>query len=198
MPLASTIHEEVFVAVPLRVLIIEDRPDDAELMLYELRRAGFEPEWERVETESEYLARLDPPPDIILADYNLPSFDALWVLRHLQERGLEIPFIVVTGTVGDEAAAECIKRGATDYLLKDRLARLGQAVAQALEQARLRDKKRQVEQRLRLLDAAVKSAANSIVITDGEGRITSINPAFTRLTGYSAQEAIGESPRLLK
>jgi chemotaxis family two-component system sensor kinase Cph1 len=186
------------VAVPLRVLSLEDGPDDAELMLYELRRAGFEPDWQHVETESEYLAYLDPAPDIILADYNLPSIDALRALRHLQERGLDIPFIVVTGTVGDEAAAECIKQGATDYLLKDRLARLGQAVAQALEQARLRDKKRQEEQRLRLQDSAVKSAANAIVITDREGRITSVNPAFTRLTGYTAQEAVGETPRLLR
>jgi len=186
------------VAVPLRVLVLEDRPVDAELILHELRRAGFDPDWQRVETESEYLANLDPTLDIILADYDLPSFDALRALRHLQERGLDIPFIVVTGTVGDEAAAHCIKQGATDYLLKDRLARLGQAVAQALEQARLRDKKRQAEQRLRLQDAALKSAANAIVITDREGRITSVNPAFTRLTGYTAQEAIGESPRLLR
>jgi PAS domain S-box-containing protein len=182
----------------LRVLIVEDRPEDAELMLYELGRSGFEPDWHRVETESEYLAHLDPSPDIILADYSLPSFDALRALRHLQERGLDIPFIVVTGTVGEEAAAECIKRGATDYLLKDRLARLGQAVAQALDQGRLRREKRQVEDRLRLQDMAVRSAANAIVITDREGRITAVNPAFTRLTGYSAQEAIGESPRLLK
>jgi CheY-like chemotaxis protein len=111
--------EEVFVTVPLRVLILEDRLADAELMVQELRRAGFDPDWQRVESEADYLAHLDPAPDIILADYNLPSFDALQALRHLQERGLDIPFIVVTGTIGDEAAAERIKQGATDYLLKD-------------------------------------------------------------------------------
>ena len=134
-------------ATPMRVLILEDVPADAELMVHELRRAGFDPDWQRVESESDYLASLALTPDLILADYNMPSFSALRALRHLQERGLDIPLIVITGTLGDEAAAECIKRGATDYLLKDRLARLGPAVTQALEQARLRVKRRRVEDR---------------------------------------------------
>jgi len=185
-------------ATPMRVLILEDVPVDAELMVHELRRAGFDPDWQRVETESDYLAHLDPALDLILADYNMPSFSALQALRHLQERGLDIPLIVITGTLGDEAAAECIKRGATDYLLKDRLARLGPAVTQALEQARLRDKRRRVEERLRLQELALESAANAIVIADREGRITWVNPAFTRLTGYTAQEAAGENPRFLR
>src|SRR5947207_9845421 len=82
-------------AMPLRLLILEDQQDDAELMLIELRRAGFEPLWERVETEQEYLARLGPELQLILADYALPRFDARRALAGLQARGLDIPFIVV-------------------------------------------------------------------------------------------------------
>jgi len=133
----------------LRVLILEDRPADAELLLYELRRAGYAPDSRRVETEADYLAHLEPTLDIILADYTLPQFNALRALHRLQERELNIPFIVVTGTIGEEAAVECIKQGASDYLLKDRLARLGSAIAHALEQKRLRDAKRQAEEEIR-------------------------------------------------
>jgi PAS domain S-box-containing protein len=189
---------ETIMPTPLRVLILEDEPADAELMAQELRRAGFDPEWERVATETEYLALLDPALDLILADYRLPQFDGLLALRFLQERGLDIPFILVSGTIGEELAVSAMKQGATDYLLKDRLARLGQAVAHALEQRRLRSEGKQAEERLRLQDSALKAAANAIVITDRDGRITSVNPAFTRLTGYTAQEAIGETPRLLR
>jgi len=123
---------------PLRVLILEDRPDDAELIVDELCKAGFAPEWCCVSTESDYLAMLDTPIDVILADFRLSGFTALEALRHIKERNLGIPFIIVTGTLGDEMAAECIKQGATDYLLKDRLARLGPAVTQALADKRLR------------------------------------------------------------
>jgi CheY-like chemotaxis protein len=107
-------------SVPLRVLILEDRATDAELMLHELRRIGYEPDWRRVETELDYLTCLVPTLDVILADYTLPQFDALRALHFLQDRGLDIPFIVVTGSVGEEAAVECMKQGATDYLLKER------------------------------------------------------------------------------
>lgn len=117
----------------LHVLMLEDNLADAELLLQELRRAGFEPDAQCVATQRDYLSSLDPSFDLILADYNLPQFDALRALGHLQVRQLDIPFIVVTGSF-EEHAVECIKQGATDYLLKDRLARLGTAVTHALEQ----------------------------------------------------------------
>lgn len=134
--------------IPLRVLILEDRSSDAELMLHELHRAGFGPHWQRVETEVDYLAHLHAGFDLILADYALQQFDALRALSLMQERALHIPFIVVTGAISEEIAVECMKHGATDYLLKDRLARLGPAVVQALEQKRLGDERRRVEQAL--------------------------------------------------
>ncbi|MCL4499592.1 MAG: PAS domain S-box protein, partial [Chloroflexi bacterium] len=133
---------------PLRVLILEDRPADAELMLHELRRAGFEPDWQRAETEVEYRAALDPTLDVILADYNLPQFDATRALKLVQERGLDIPFVIVTGSISEEVAVDAMKSGATDYLLKDRLSRLGPAVVTALEQRRLREEKRRAEKEI--------------------------------------------------
>ncbi len=184
--------------VPLRVLILEDSPADAELMLHELRRAGFDPDWVRVDTEADYRAALESPFDVVLADYSLPQYDALRALLLLQDRALDIPFIVVTGTIGEEPAVECMKHGAADYLLKDRLARLGPVVAHALEQRRLRDEKRQMEERLRLQSVALESAPTGVVITDREGRITWVNHQFTHINGYTAEEALGQTPRLLK
>ena len=136
-------------AIPLNLLILEDRPTDAELLVFELRDAGYQPNWKRVDTEVDYLAALGTQYDIILADFSLPQFDALRALRHLQDRQIDIPFIVVTGTISEEVAVDCMKQGAADYLIKDRLSRLGQAVERALEQKRLRDEKSKADLALR-------------------------------------------------
>jgi starch phosphorylase len=117
----------------LRALIVEDDAADAELMAAELRRSGFELSWDRVDNEQEYLLRLADPPDIVLADYSLPQFNGGRALELVQQLGLGIPFLVVSGTVGEEAAAAIIKQGATDYVLKSSLARLGSAVTRALQ-----------------------------------------------------------------
>jgi DNA-binding response OmpR family regulator len=116
--------------------MLEARQDDARLILDELRRAGFDPASERVETEADFLAHLDPDLELILADYHLPRFDTLRALRLVQERGLDVPVIVVTGPHGDEAVVECLGQGAADYVLKHRLARLEPAVALALQGVR--------------------------------------------------------------
>jgi glycogen phosphorylase len=117
----------------LRVLIVEDDADDAELIAAELNRNGLQLSWERVETEREYLEHLEDSPEIVLADYTLPNFSAPRALALLQQQGVGIPFIVVSGTIGEEAAAAIIKQGATDYILKNRLGRLGPAVLRALQ-----------------------------------------------------------------
>lgn len=133
---------------PLHVLILEDCIMDAELMVHELQRAGFDPQWQRVDTEADFLAHLDQKLDIILADYSLPQFDAQRALEHLNQRGLDVPFIIVSGCIGEERAVECMKSGATDYLLKDRLTRLGQAVKKGLEERLLRNDRQRVEEQL--------------------------------------------------
>jgi signal transduction histidine kinase/CheY-like chemotaxis protein len=139
----------MIMAIPLRVLIAEDRPSDAELMVYELKRSGYVPEWKRVETEEEYVAELQSIPEVILADNTLPDFGALQALTALKNSGLDIPLVMVTGSISEEVAVERIKQGASDYILKDRMARLGPAVKRALEEKILRDEKRKANDLLR-------------------------------------------------
>ena len=181
---------------PLRVLVLEDRPSDAELILHDLKRSGYNYVSKRVDTKADYLRELDEIPDIILADYSLPQFTAMEALHLLQERGLDIPFIVVTGTLSEEAAVETMKHGAADYLIKDRMGRLGQAVERALEQKRLRDESRDSEQALRLSEdkfsKAFRISPDAISITRLEdGRYIEVNEGFSRLTGFEPQEVIG-------
>ena len=135
-------------ATPLHVLILEDCALDAVLMLDQLREAGFDPQSCVVDTEPAYLAQLGPDLDVVLSDFSLPQFDARRALRLLKERGLEVPFIVVSGHIGEDVALQCMREGASDYLLKDRLARLGSAVAQALERTRLLQENRGAKERL--------------------------------------------------
>ncbi|HEX7021748.1 MAG TPA: HD domain-containing phosphohydrolase [Trueperaceae bacterium] len=130
---------------PLRILLVEDNPDDIELLLRELQRAGFAPDYVTVSSEAAYLDQLVRGFDLILADYTLPGFGAMQALEHLRNSQLDIPFIMVTGTVGEELAVECMKAGAADYLLKDRLGRLGPAIRQALQAKELREERRQAE-----------------------------------------------------
>ncbi len=127
---------------PLRLLILEDRPEDADLALRQLRQGGFDPAWRRVEDEQGFKANLDPELDLIIADYHQPQFDALRALKLMQEAGLEIPFVLVSGAIGEDLAVAAVRLGAVDYVLKDRLGRLGTAVENALEQAKLRRRQR--------------------------------------------------------
>ena len=133
---------------PLRLLILEDRPEDADLALRQLRRAGFDPTWRRVEDEEGFRANLDPELDLIIADYHQPQFDALRALKLMQEAGLDIPFVLVSGAVGEDMAVAAVRLGAVDYVLKDRLGRLGTAVENALEQAKLRRRQQEGQKAL--------------------------------------------------
>ncbi|HET7224392.1 MAG TPA: PAS domain S-box protein [Candidatus Eisenbacteria bacterium] len=181
----------------IQVLILEDVPVDAELMLRELRNAGFDPHWSRVDTESQYVTALSPDLDVVLADYRLPQFDALGALEHLKESGWDVPFIIVSGAISEEAAVESMKQGAADYVLKDRMRRLGQAVARALEdreRRRARDKAeralRDSEEKFRLLVEGAEDFA--IVMLDPEGLVTHWNAGAERIHGWRAHEILGQ------
>lgn len=171
-------------AQPLKVLIAEDNPADAELLVRELRRAGFEPEWHRVDTESDYLARINEAFDLVLSDYQMPQFSGLRALELLQQSGRELPLIIVSGTIGEDTAVAAMKEGATDYLLKDRLARLGPAVRRALEQLRLRDESRRANQAK--LDSAafmhdvLNSLTAAVVVLNEKGDIKATNETWER------------------
>lgn len=183
---------------PLRVLVLEDRPVDAELILHELKRSGYNYVSKRVDTQADYIQAIEEIPDIILADFSLPQFTAMQALRLLQERGLDIPFVVVTGTTSEEAAVDTMKHGAADYLLKDRLGRLTQAVERALQQKRLRDEKRASEEALRLSEdkfsKAFRISPDAIsIIRLSDGQHIEINEGFARLTGFGPEEVIGKN-----
>jgi two-component sensor histidine kinase/ActR/RegA family two-component response regulator len=175
--------------IVLRALILEDRPEDAELMAHELRRGGFDPQWQRVETEPDFLAHLDPPPDVILADYTMPELDARRALGLLQERGLDVPFIVVSGTIGEDVAVAMMRQGAADYLLKDRLVRLGASVKHALLENKLRQEKSRTEKELQASEARFLTFMHHspalTFIKDEFGRIVYVNNA----SGYGAEVA---------
>jgi PAS domain S-box-containing protein len=131
----------------LKVLVADDSTEDAELLLRELKRSGFEVvEWQRVETEADYRARLAENFDLVLSDFRMPQFSGFRALEILKESNLEIPFILVSGTIGEDMAVEAMKLGAADYLLKDRLGRLGTAVNQAFQANRMRAERRKAEQ----------------------------------------------------
>lgn len=130
----STVSNPVSTRQGLHVLIVEDSPVDAELMVHELGRSGFDVAWQRVDNEADYLSQLEQQrQEIVLADYALPNFSGQQALQLLQQQGLSVPFVVVSGTIGEEAAAAVIKQGASDYVLKSRLSRLGPVVMRALQ-----------------------------------------------------------------
>ena len=183
-------------SIPLRVLILEDHETDAELMVHELRQAGYEPDWDRVDNEQDYLGCLSPSLDVILADYTLPQFDAMRALHLLKSQGMEIPFIVVTGTVGEEVVAECMRQGAKDYLLKDRLGRLGSAVERALQEKLLNDEKRRAVNALRENEekyrSLFESSPESITLVGLDGTILDCNEATAVIAGQPRSELIGK------
>ncbi|MDZ4402454.1 PAS domain S-box protein [Prosthecobacter sp.] len=179
---------------PLRVLIVEDNPNDAELVLRDLRRAGFDPDWQRVETEHDYLDRLKPDLDIILSDYDMPEFSGPRALELLKHRGMDTPFIIISGTIGEDVAVDVMKLGATDYLLKDRLARLGASIKQALEQKRLQTERRRIEMSLNLVRTLVEHSSDGFEVIDPEtGRFLDVNETTCLRLGYSRDELLSMS-----
>src|SRR5207245_4823632 len=149
---------------PLRGLILEDRPEDADLARHELHRAGYDLNWRRVDDEAGFKANLDPELDLILADYHQPQFNAIRALKIMQDMGLDIPFVIVSGAIGEDLAVAAVRLGAMDYVLKDRLARLGTAVKNAIEQGELR-------RRQRVAQAALENHALHDSLTDLPNRL---------------------------
>jgi DNA-binding NtrC family response regulator len=138
------------VGTPLRVLLVEDNPDDAAMIELTLARSGYEPSVLRVESALAMSDALDREPwDLILSDFNMPAFDAPAALALLQAHALDIPFIIVSGTVGEIAAVRAMKSGASDYLNKGNLKRLAPAIARELQEAKQRAEHRRAQEELR-------------------------------------------------
>jgi diguanylate cyclase (GGDEF)-like protein/PAS domain S-box-containing protein len=187
-------------AEKLRILLLEDRDTDFDLVKIELRRSGFDAEVTRAITEAEFREALHPGYDLILSDYSLPQFSGMRALAILKESGIDLPFILVSGTIGEEAAVEAMQMGASDYLIKDRLGRLGNSIRATLEKRRLQDENRLFTETLRLRNRAIEASLNAVIITDArqDYAIEYVNPAFERITGYVAREVIGRNCRFLQ
>ena len=183
----------------LLALLVEDSEIDAELLLRELHKAGFQVTSRRVQTAADLKAALaEATWDIVLSDYKMPEFNGMEALAIVKAAGLDLPFILISGAIGEEIAVEAMRGGANDYFVKRSLARIGPAIARELREAAGRRAFRASEARVRQLSHAVEQAPVSFVITDVQGAIEYVNPKFTAMTGYSLEEARGQNPRLLK
>ncbi len=188
----------------LNLLVLEDNPADAELAVRELEKEGFVIEWSLVETEEAFREALNQRPEVILADYSLPSFDGLSALKIKQEIVPEIPLVILSGTIGEEIAVECIKSGATDYVLKDKLFRLGPVVRRALEEAQVYRERKQAEEKLRrsykklrkMLKDIVQTIALTVEIRDPytaghQQRVSQLSSAIARQMNLSPDQVEG-------
>ncbi|MCA1804674.1 MAG: response regulator [Xanthomonadaceae bacterium] len=183
----------------LNILIVDDSEDDALLLVRALQRSGYEIHWQRVENRKDMLASLEAGPwDVVISDYNMPEFSALDALNVIQKTGRDVPFIVVSGAVGEERAVEIMLAGAHDFVVKQNLARLAPVIRRELGEAGFREQRRRDEEQLQLQAAALDSAANGILITDRDGLIEWVNQAFTELTGYTRQEVEGRHISILE
>jgi diguanylate cyclase (GGDEF)-like protein/PAS domain S-box-containing protein len=186
----------------IRVLIAEDEDADAELVQHALRRGGFEGEWRRVDNEADFCRALDDLPDIVIADYSMPQFDAPRALELLRDTDQDIPFIVVSGTIGDETAARIMVAGANDCVLKHNLVRLAPAVRRELAEAALRREHRRVQEEIRegknVLEKVFASLSEAVMLLDPTERtIVQCNPSVESVFGYTAGDLIGRSTELL-
>ncbi|MFZ3137435.1 MAG: EAL domain-containing protein [Thermodesulfovibrionales bacterium] len=179
--------------IGLRILILEDNPHDAELMQHELSKGGLSFVFEIVDTKEGFQKSIEVfNPDIILADYSLPQFDGLSALAIAREKCPDIPFVFVTGTMGEEIAVDMLKNGATDYVLKERLSRLVPAVNRALreshekaERKRAEDMLRETEERYRTL---IENANDMIQSVAQDGQFIFVNSSWLKTMGYTWDE----------
>jgi PAS domain S-box-containing protein len=180
-----------------RILLLEDNPADAKLSLRELARAGFGLDSDVVSTSEEFTQKLQSTRyDLILADYRLPTWNGLDALRWLRQAGIDTPFILVTGTLGDDLAVECIKEGATDYVLKDKLDRLPRACRRALDERELRLERDRAERELRESEEQYRLLFESnplpMWVFDRETLdFLAVNEAAVRHYGFSRREFFG-------
>lgn len=163
---------------PLRVLLIEDSELDAAHTTLELRRGGYDPSVRRTETRAETVAALEDEWDVIICDYHLPAFSAPEALELVRRAGIDVPFIVVSGAIGEDTAVQLMRDGAHDYLLKDRLSRLSAAVDQQIEQWMERRAKRQAET---LFQAVLRASPDAAAIIDrSTGNVIAGSNSFAR------------------
>src|SRR3954468_12862077 len=186
------------IRVPLRVLIVEDSEFDAQMIVSILRKGGYDVSFERVETAEELRKALHERAwDLILADYNLPEFDAPGALRVLQETALDLPFIIVSGGIGEDVAVSAMKAGAHDYLMKGNLSRLVPAVERELREAANRPSQREAKRALQETELRYRllweTSPDAVILMDPLGVIHFANPAVKDVFGYTPEELMGKN-----
>jgi PAS domain S-box-containing protein len=182
----------------LRILILEDNPADAELEEHELRKTGLVFTLKVVDTREAFMKELDEfPPDIVMSDYDLPAFDGLAALRIAKEKCPDVPFILVSGKLGEEFAIEALKEGAIDYILKNHLKRLGPSVKRAMEETELIAERKRSEDALiesdRKLRSIVENSSDQIFMLDKSLKYLLVNKSLANTLGKVPEEIIGKS-----
>jgi PAS domain S-box-containing protein len=188
--------------IPLRALVVEDSEFDARMVISVLRKGGYEPAYERVETAETLSRALETKPwDIVFADYNLPEFSAPAALKLLQAKNIDLPFIIISGGIGEDIAVAAMKAGAHDYLMKGNLTRLVPAVERELREAAHRAARRQAEQAVRDSELRYRllweTATDAVILMDTDSVIHFANPAVEAVFGYAPGELIGQNLTLL-
>ncbi|MEK7870933.1 MAG: EAL domain-containing protein [Nitrospirota bacterium] len=189
--------------IPLRVLIVEDSEDDKELVLRELRRGGYDPVYERVDTsEAMGIALNRQTWDIIISDYSMPNFNARAALEVLKAKALDIPFIIVSGTIGEETAVAAMKAGANDYVMKGNLARLVPAIERELRDAQVRQEREKAEEAFKASESRFRNIAENALVgiyqSNLKGEILYANDALAMIYEFESPEEMtseGAVPR---
>jgi PAS domain S-box-containing protein len=182
---------------PLRLLLVEDTDDDAALVVRALRQAGFDFSVRCVQTAEDFVTGLVPSPDLVISDHSLPSFSSTAALACLRERDLDVPFIVVSGTIDEESAVALLRGGAHDFVTKQNLARLGPAIRRELQEARHRAERRDAQTQLQVqrdfLRLVIDSNPAMIFAKDWEGRYTLANQATADVYGTTPGALVGKT-----
>ncbi len=176
-----------------KFLILEDVETEAELIMDEVKSTFPDCSFKWVENEPDFINELTSfNPDLILTDYSLPTYNGMSALKYVLIHSPDTPVILITGSVNEETAVSCMKAGAVDYVLKDKMSHLGLAVKTALENKDIKLEKRKIQDEIKKLSTVVDQSPIPVVLMDNDGIVTNVNPAFTELTEYNSDEIIGK------
>ena len=183
----------------IKILILEDNESDLDLVLYELKKLKTEKEISVCKNKEEFKKFLkEKEPDIVLSDFNLPDINGEEALLMLREKDSETPFILVSGTIGEEKAVELMRNDANDFIMKDKMKKLVPTIEREHRDHLMRKAAKADHAELLKLTAAVEQSPSIIVMTDVKGNVEYVNPRFTKVTGYTLEDVISKNPRILK